>query len=114
MGQTHEDSDFPENELIQQLFRESKEEANLIKRAQEMQDHAEITAGKPGELKIEVGEYYGVYIIRRPEDPDCLRVSIGEVRDNKHSRYLVFRGPIKEIADLIQRAGRALERVIKK
>lgn len=63
-----------------------------------------ITAGAPGE-KVLHEEDVGPFTIRQlPIDPLCLRISIGEIPSMSESAYLVFRGDLDDVIDLLERA----------
>lgn len=69
---------------------------------------SKITAGAADEAPIRE-EQVGMFTIRQmPDDPLCLRVSIGESNDVAESGYLVFRGPADQIEPLLVRALSAL------
>jgi len=105
--QTHPDDDLrPNRALCEGFYEKTEAHKNLERRAEALRN--EITAGAPGEREIQHGEKYGIHIVQRPDDPDCLRVSLGEVRDQFRGRYLVFRGNPDEVADLLARASRAI------
>lgn len=99
--QSHPDSDSPQD---------SPQLKNLKRRAEAMvgKGESEITAGRPGEVMLSVQQNYGMTIVQWPEDPDCLRISIGEVQDGSPTRYLTYRGDPKKCLDLLERAVNAL------
>lgn len=115
--QTHPNPDHERrtlSDLREQLYRPSPQMDRRERRARAMEasgDRNAITAGEPGEPVLMQAERFGVEIARRPEDPDCLRISVGEVRDGSGTRYLVFRGAPERCADLLERAARALRAV---
>lgn len=113
--QTHRDSDG-DYEILQELSRSHEAEQmrqqamrSLEKRAADMvaRGESKITAGKPDEEILDQRERFGVEIVRRPDDLDCLRISIGEVAGGG-PRYLVFRGKPTAVVPLLERAARAL------
>lgn len=84
--------------------------AQLEAKAKEMMASGEsqITAGKDGEKPVQE-EQVGMFLIRQmPEDPLCLRISIGESNDVSESGYFVFRGQPDDIEQLLVRALSAL------
>lgn len=84
--------------------------AALRQRAEALNASGEnlITAGKPGEISIGELATPHAYVIRRPDDPDALRISIGEGTGIANSRYLVFRGDPRDCLDLLTKAISAL------
>jgi hypothetical protein len=108
--QTHEDADFAAK-LTGAGKPTSEEDLKALegRAAQAMKDGtSQITAGKPGE-EIISEKQVGTFAVRRlPEDPQCLRISIGEGHRIADSAYLVFRGEPCEVEDLLERALAAL------
>ena len=77
----------------------------LFKKAKEMSQNKEnvITAGKPGEEVLYIYEEEGLMICQLPDDPLCLRISIGQANLKTKDSYLVFRGDPKQIKLLLTR-----------
>lgn len=113
--QTHSDRDAPE---ILKAVGDPKSEQirNLERRAREMVERGQsrITAGGPGEELLLSVAVYGVHVTRLPDDPDCLRISLGEVLDEDAVRYLSFRGDPGKCLDLLERATNAMRSVVQK
>src|SRR5438128_7229717 len=65
-----------------------------------------ITAGAPGEHILEEKSRAGVCVRRLPDDPNALRISIGEViigGGHGESAYLVYRGNEAAVTRLLVR-----------
>lgn len=83
----------------------------LTKKAGEMtvEGSNTITAGAPGEKSL-TEEQVGVFLVRRlPDDPDCLRISIGEPNALVPGAYVVIRGQLESAIELLERALCALK-----
>ena len=53
-----------------------------------------------------------VSIKQLPADPDCLRISIGEVNSSEREKYIVFRGDIRRVRTVLQRMLREIDETI--
>ena len=99
--QTHDDK----SHKMAEWFKTIEEKAAGMVRNRE----SEITAGKPGEEAIREQEVDGMLIRRLPDDPLCLRISIGGSPLVPNSFYFVFRGDATEIEGLLDRAREAFK-----
>ena len=116
--QTHDDADAPRmSKKLREMFlgegadTDAEERlARLQQRATKMLERGEssLTVGRPGESTLKEAIKYGVTLRRLPPDPDCLRISVGEVIGIPEGRYLVFRGDPKACLAILERAARAL------
>lgn len=70
-----------------------------------------ITAGAPHERPLSESTHGGFLIRHLPDDPLCLRISIGEAPEHRmgDSAYLVYRGNRHVIRELLRRALYALD-----
>ncbi len=95
MADTHADNEHLEN-LGQRAVEMTRDGTNKI------------TAGKPGEPVV-YQNTVGNFLVRKlPDDPDCVRVSIGLVRDSNSQGYVVVRGRFAEVQEALNRALHAL------
>lgn len=110
--QTHHDEDYngPLRKLFTDLVEPDETQERLEKRAAIEQAQSEITGGRDGEPVLGQGEKYHVYVTHRPDDPDCLRISVGRPA-GMEAAYLVFRGPRDECISVLERALNALKHV---
>lgn len=74
-----------------------------------------VTAGAPGEPVLAAWRHAGIVVRQMPDDPDALRVSVGQVlgggpESEDDDAYCVFRGRYEEVRTLLRRALVALER----
>jgi hypothetical protein len=65
---------------------------------------SQLTAGKPGEEPIREEQVGSVFIRQLPDDPQALRISIGEAPAIEGSGYFVFRGSAPQVLELLERA----------
>jgi hypothetical protein len=90
----------------------------LKKKAEEMTAERTniITAGHSGEKQTQ--EVVGTFLVRKlPDDPDCIRISIGQPTDwpspsgalAEVASYVVVRGRIDDAIDVLERALCALK-----
>jgi len=102
--QTHPDSDAETSSVLRQMF------SNLEARAKDNLARGDtvVTAGKPGEQALAEERIGDVSVKRLPDDPDCLRVSIGGPDIPNQFTYLVFRGHPKSAEEQIRRAYEAI------
>jgi len=105
MADTHDDRDLSGvREASEDLLQRMKQKAAAMTAAQTNT----FTAGRLGETVLHEEEV-GVFLIRKlPEDPDCLRVSIGEPSVVGPGAYVVIRGRTSSAIELIERALAAL------
>jgi hypothetical protein len=88
MAQSHNDNTHRDARIIAALTEES---ARMLKEGSNR-----ITAGEMGERILFEKETEHTLIRRLPDDPNCLRISIGEANLSTKDSYLVFRGdPLK-------------------
>lgn len=117
--QSHDDNDAGSPILNAALrgFAEAREKTQdrfdqLRARADKMTEEGtnRITAGAPGESADNATvDGFGT-ISKLPDDPLCLRISIGELTMQVEPRcYLTFRGDARAVADLLRRAAAALD-----
>ncbi len=110
---SHDDSAHKEGTQMDAL-RQARGDDGLVERLRQRsiemtaQQANQITAGRPGEIAQE--EHAGRFLIcRLPDDPDCLRISIGQAKTVADlGAYLVLRGDPKEIHHLLAVALEAL------
>lgn len=119
MGQTHRDDDCFQSESLRALFDEKQRAAqvdlaDLVQRANKMTDAGEnqLTAGKPGEAALAEGRHGRFTVTRMPDDPPCLRISIGHAPNIDDSGYVVFRGDPRLCRELLRDALEALQRAV--
>lgn len=109
MADTHDNKDvaFPK-ELLNELQKGTME--NLEQRMKRMtaEQRNTITAGTPGEKALIETGINGFLIRKLPDDPDCLRISIGEPNHSTPGKYVVIRGDIERAERVIQEALDAL------
>lgn len=106
--QTHDNADFNQN--LSDLVPGSQDLKELADKAKTMiaDGRSTITAGAPDEEVI-AEKLVGTIMVRRlPDDPHCLRISVGEGHRIADSAYLVFRGDPSDIESLLVRALAAL------
>jgi hypothetical protein len=88
MAQSHNDGMHRDASIFEVLSKQAKE---MLK-----DGSSQITAGKMGEQILFEQETEHCLIRQLPDDPNCLRISIGEANMSTHDSYLVFRGdPLK-------------------
>ena len=110
--ETHDDRDALNATDRLGTIRDKLKEAiaqELAARAEKMTADGtnQITAGH-GECAIAEEEVKGFGLIRKlPNDPLCLRISIGEVLDGSGKAYFVFRGDAYRIERLLEQVVRA-------
>lgn len=102
--QTHPDSDTPVRGTLKQAL------DNLERRAEGYAERgdASITAGVPGEPILAEERIGDVHIVQRPDDPDCLRASVGGLNFPDQATYLVFRGDSMAIEEQLRCAFNAI------
>ncbi len=101
--QTHRDDDFKNPELYPSIDDEKKRDAlQALADRMSREGTNQITAGAPGEKSISEKKHHGMTVTRMPDDPLCLRVSLGRADSINESAYLVYRGDPKEIAALLR------------
>ena len=119
--QTHPDYDADRlNKIFKGLF-SKKEDSNkksaigsLEKRALKAREENSAPITMPvGEEPIyekcvDLGGGRLLTVVKREDDPDCLRVSMGSVPGNPECDYFVFRGDQREILDLMRRSLRVI------
>ena len=114
--QTHRDDDSRLRELFGCKDEQAAETLAALKvRAREMvaKGESQIAAGKLKEKPIgELSTRHG-FVTQLPEDPLCLRISIGESMQIPNSTYLVFRGDPVEVQALLTKAVHALGQYIR-
>ena len=99
VADTHSDADY----AAMQRRMEQKAEAMSAAKLNT------ITAGKPGEQVLHE-EQVGTILVRKlPDDPDCLRISIGEPHLVGPGAYVVIRGRTSSAIELLERALAALK-----
>ena len=65
----------------------------------------QITVGSPSESAIWEFEREGWLLRKMPDDPDCLRISIGEpFTSDKRGRYVVIRGSLDHAQRVLEEA----------
>ncbi len=62
------------------------------------------SAGEPDETPLREMEISGWLFRHLPEDPDCIRISIGEPTVAKTGKYLVVRGDLRVAARILEEA----------
>jgi hypothetical protein len=67
-----------------------------------------ITAGRDGEKHLFEATRDGVLIRQLPDDPLCIRVSIGKPYDIRVGAYCVYRGTESSVKDLLRECLKAL------
>lgn len=89
---------------------------NLERRANQpgAAEASRITAGNPDECPLAMDERFGLRVVRMPDDPDCTRVSLGQVSSTTNSNYCVFRGDLKEVEKLLDRALRSVRSIMRR
>jgi hypothetical protein len=103
MADTHRNRDHETEATDDGVIRRLTEQAAAMSAA----GTNTITTGKPGENAEE--EIVGTFLVRKlPDDPDCLRVSLGEPNVSGASAYVVVRGNIRDAVELLERAAAAL------
>lgn len=111
MADSHSNRDaWPQQDEIQEQI------SRLVRRAEEMTERGEntITAGgMRGLQELPLSEYDvgGMLVRKMPDDPDCLRVSLGDPAPAPGA-YLVYRGDIGAAIDLLSRALKACHAVV--
>lgn len=103
---SHRDDDFGINDAVRKLFEQRAEE--LTERRANL-----ITAGEPGEKEVGCWRSVtGMTIRQMPDDPLALRISIGEPHNINEGSYLVYRGDVLKVLELLRRATESLNNVL--
>ncbi len=108
---THRDYDAPE--FLKPLHKDDSPEkvfAALEAKATDMlaKGESQITAGRPDEKEVGSLETPHGFVRQLPDDPLCLRISVGEATRIPGSRYIVLRGQPEACLELLERAVMAL------
>jgi hypothetical protein len=105
--QTHRDEDMLPSSIVAKAIRAQE---NLKRRAEGYAERGDtsITAGVPGEAVLAEEHIGGVHVLQRPDDPDCLRASVGGLDVPGQFTYLVFRGDPVAVEEQLRRAFSAI------
>jgi hypothetical protein len=104
MADSHSNKDMPfDSEILRQL------EGRVEKMTAEGSNT--ITAGMSGETPIWEYAVNGFLVRKLPDDPLCIRISIGRPNGNVPGNYVVVRGDYHEACEVIERALGALRGV---
>lgn len=110
--QTHEDNDHKLRKDPTKLGNLDRSNLEQLARKMMAEGRASITAGAPGEQALGEGHVGHFYLCRMPGDPlGILRISIGEGPVEPlqgPGAYLVYRGDVQDVLDLLMRACHAL------
>ena len=111
MGSHRDDDYLPPGYIPDPRTREVEQRLSELTRRAEALTKAglnRITAGEPGEEPLSEKDTGGVLVRRLPDDPLCLRVSMGEALPQLLGSYCTFRGDPAECIALMERCLQAL------